>query len=162
MASVARRISTSFTDPDALQPLLNCCLIALDKNPGVRPIGIGEISRRIIAKAVLQVVKQDVLDAAGCLQLCAGQRAGCEAAVHAMRMIFADEDTEGVLLVDASNAFNSLNHRVAFNSLNCRVAFRLRPLVGLIWVQPLVRRTISEVIQRIASLNGLMACLSCP
>ena len=72
--------------------MLNCRLIALDKNPGVRPIGIGETSRRIIAKAVLQVVKQDILDAAGCLQWCAGQRAGCEAAVHA---IFADQDTEG-------------------------------------------------------------------
>ena len=113
LASVARRISTSFIDPDTLQPLLNCRLIALDKNPGVRPIGIGETSRRIIAKAVLQVVKQDILDAAGCLQLCAGQRAGCEAAVHAMREIFADQDTEGVLLVDASNAFNSLNRHAA-------------------------------------------------
>ena len=44
---------------------------------------------------------------------CAGQHAGCEAAVHAMREIFADEGTEGILLVDASNAFNSLNHRAA-------------------------------------------------
>ena len=59
------------------------------------------------------LVKQDILDAAGCLQLCAGQRAGCEAAVHAMREIFADQDTEGVLLVDASNAFNSLNCHAA-------------------------------------------------
>ena len=113
LALVAKRISTSFTDPDALQPLLNCRLIALDKNPGVRPIGIGETSRRIIAKAVLRVVKQDVMDAAGCLQLCAGQRAGCEAAVHAMREIFADDGTEGILLADASNAFNSLNHCAA-------------------------------------------------
>ena len=50
------------------------------------------------------------MDAAGCLQLCAGQQAGCEAAVHTMREIFADEGTEGILLVDASNTFNSLNH----------------------------------------------------
>ena len=114
LALVAKRISTSFTDPNALQSLLNCHLIALDKNPGVRPIGIGETSRRIIAKAVLQVVKQDVMDAAGCLQLCTGQQAGCETAVHAIREIFADEGTEGILLVDASNAFNSLNRRAAF------------------------------------------------
>ena len=53
------------------------------------------------------------MDAAGCLQLCAGRRAGCEAAVHAVREIFAHKDTEGILLVDASNAFNSLNHRAA-------------------------------------------------
>ena len=57
LASVVRRISTSFVNPDALWPLLNCHLIALDKNPGVRPIGIGETSRRIIAKALLQAVK---------------------------------------------------------------------------------------------------------
>ena len=123
LASVARRISTSFIDPDALQPLLNCHLIALNKNPGVRPIGIGETSRRIIAKAVLFVVKQDIMDAAVCLQLCAGQRAGCKAAVHAMREIFADKDTEGILLVDASNAFNSLNRRAALLNM-----FHLCPL----------------------------------
>ena len=47
------------------------------------------------------------MDASGCIQLCAGQHTGCEVAVHAMREIFTDEGTEGVLLVDA---FNSLNH----------------------------------------------------
>ena len=56
------------------------------------------------------------MDAADCLQLCAGQCAGCEAAVPAIREIFADEGTEGILLVDASNAFNFLNrHAVLLN-----------------------------------------------
>ena len=114
MASVVRCISTSFTDPDALQPFRNCWLIVLDKNSGIQPIGIGETS--IIAKAVLHVVKQDVIDAADCLQLCAGQCAGCEVAVPAIREIFADEGTEGILLVDASNTFNFLNrHAVLLN-----------------------------------------------
>ena len=52
------------------------------------------------------------MDTAGCLQLCAGQRTGCEAAVCAMRETFDDESTEGILLVDVSNAFNSLNCRI--------------------------------------------------
>ena len=110
---VARWICTSFVDPSALQPLLNSRLIALDKNPGVRLIGIGETSRRIISKAILSVLKQDILNTSGCLQLCAGQRGGCEAAVHAMREIFNDSHSKGVLLIDASNAFNSLNCRSA-------------------------------------------------
>ena len=35
--------------------------------PGVRPIGIGETVHRIIGKAVLAVIKYDILDAAGAL-----------------------------------------------------------------------------------------------
>ena len=39
--------------------------------------------------------------------------------MHALRFLFADADTEGVLLVDASNAFNALNRRVTL--LNSQV-----------------------------------------
>ena len=53
------------------------------------------------------MVKFDVLDAA------AVYRSRCEAAIHAMRDIFSDSLTERVLLVDASNAFNSLNRHAA-------------------------------------------------
>ena len=59
-----------------LSPILACRLIALDKCPGVRPIGVGETVRRIIAKAILSVVKDDVLQAAGSLQLCADKSPG--------------------------------------------------------------------------------------
>ena len=109
LALVARKLCTSCVDPDGIIALVACRLIALNKCPGVRPIGVGEVVRRIIAKAILSIVKLDVLEAAGSLQLCAGQDAGNEAAVHAMRAIFCDDSTEAVLLVDASNAFNSLN-----------------------------------------------------
>jgi len=48
LALVARKTATTFVDPEALQLLLYNRLIALDKNPGVRPIGIGEVSRHLI------------------------------------------------------------------------------------------------------------------
>ena len=61
------------------------------------------------------------MDAAGPLQVCTGQESGCEAAIHAMHQIFADEETEGALLVDATNAFNSINWQVALYNISIRM-----------------------------------------
>ena len=57
----------------------------------------------------MMIFKKDITDAAGPLRLSAGQEAGDEAAIHAIQDIFANEDTEAVLLIDAENAFNSIN-----------------------------------------------------
>ena len=89
----------------------------LDKCPGLTPIGIREVHRRIITKAILILLKQDILDAAGPLQVCAGQESGCEAAIHAMRQIFVDKETEGTLLVDPTNTFNSINWQAALHNI---------------------------------------------
>ena len=92
-------------------------LVPFKKIPdGCRPIGIGEVLRRIIGKSIMEVVKDDVRTAVGNLQVCAGQRAGCEAAIHAMRAIYAQPECEGVLLVDATNAFNSLNRKATVHN----------------------------------------------
>ena len=103
--------------PDGLAAFVACRLIPLNKNPGVRPIGIGEVPRRIIAKAMLKTVRDDIQAAAGPLQTCAGHEGGCEAAVHAMREIFTFNDTEAILLVDASNAFNAINRQAALHNI---------------------------------------------
>ncbi len=70
-----------------------------------------------MAKAIFFITRGDIQDAAGSLQLCAGQIAGAEAAVHTTREAFASHNTEAVLLVDASNAFNSLNRQVALQNI---------------------------------------------
>ena len=53
--------------------------------------------------------KPDVIDASGSLQVCAGHKSGSEAAIHARRSTFDEDETDAVLLIDASNAFNALN-----------------------------------------------------
>ena len=96
-----------------LEAILACRLIRLDKQPGVRPIGIGELLRRVVGKIVMKLLKRDVLKARGSLRLCAGQDAGSKAAIHAVYEMLNKESTEAVLMVDASNAFNAIN-REAF------------------------------------------------
>ena len=50
---------TKIIDPSCLDAYVACRLIALDKNPGVRPIGIGEILRRVVGKAIGWVLKDE-------------------------------------------------------------------------------------------------------
>ena len=113
LALVAKRLCTSYVDPKCVSPLLACRLIALNKNPGVRPIGIGDTARQIIAKAILFIARPDVQDTSGC----GGQISGIEAAVHAVWTAFESDENEAVLLADASNAFNSLNRQVALHNI---------------------------------------------
>ena len=109
LMTYAKKLCSVFVDPICLPSFLACHLVSCNKNPGVRSIGICETVRHIIAKSVMSMTRLDILEASGSLQLCAGQIAGVEASIHAVRSCFNEESTEGVLLVDATNAFNSLN-----------------------------------------------------
>ena len=102
-----------------------CRLVPLNKNPGVRPIGICECLRRIVGKAVLSVVGPYVREVIGALQLCAGQDVGIEAAIHTMSDVLNERESDGILLVDAHNAFNNLNRQAALLNVN-----RLCPALG--------------------------------
>ena len=47
----------------------------------------------------------------------AGHKKGSEAAIHAMRELFEHDNSDAVLLIDASNAFNSLNRAAALHNI---------------------------------------------
>ena len=59
-----------------------CRLVALDKRPRVRPVGIGETLCRALAKLVMRAVGDQANKACGSLQLCACLEAGIEGATH--------------------------------------------------------------------------------
>ena len=115
VAHLTRATTNGLMPWKALQALLSSRLIALDKCPGVRPIGIGECLRRVMAKAVMVVAGNDIRETCSSDQLCSGLEAGIEAAIHAMNDLLDENKGKGwgVLLVDASNAFNALNRKAA-------------------------------------------------
>ncbi len=125
LATVARRLCSEYVDQESVKPLLACRLIVLKKNPGVRLIGVGDVARRIIAKAVIKYAKEDIQEACGCQQLCGGQVAGIEAGVNATRKLFAVDEKQAALLVDASNEFNSLNRQTALHNVR-----RICPIIA--------------------------------
>ena len=56
----------------AYRALISCRLVALDKRPEVRPMGIGEMLRRALAKRVMREAGDQAKMACGNLQMCAG------------------------------------------------------------------------------------------
>ena len=113
VAVLSRQLATECVDPVGLEALLANRGIAIDKCPGLRPVGVGEMVRRIIGKAVMSVTGEKVQEAVGSLQLRGGQPAGVESAIHAMRGFLDDDASDGILLIDADNAFNRVNRAVA-------------------------------------------------
>ena len=113
---MTRNLLISHFHPSILEEYVACRLIPLNKYPGIKPIEIGEVLRRIIGKIVVWQLKENIKEAAGPLQTCAGHPAGAMAVIHAMQTIFNDDTTDDILLIDATNAFNCMNHSVALRN----------------------------------------------
>ena len=59
-----------------MEAYVSCQLIPLDKNPGVRPIGVGEVLRRVAGNCIGWVLKDDIQLADGPLQTATGLQSG--------------------------------------------------------------------------------------
>ena len=103
--NVVQKLCTDPVETHTVEAFLSCRLIPLDKNPGLRNNGVGEGLQRIDGKGGVSVLKEDVIKCTGTLQVCAGQEARNEAAIHSINM-YEDENTDAILLVDAGDTFN--------------------------------------------------------
>ena len=124
---LARRLCSEEIPYENIALLFSNRLVPLRKrDDGVRPVGVGETLRRIIGKTVAKAFKEDIQNSCGPLQTCTGIQSGIEAAIHAVKNIFLQDDCEAVLLVDADNAFNRLNREVALKNVGqiCPVIFQ--------------------------------------
>ena len=116
-AEVIKKICSIANQSAFLETFFACRLIPLDKNPSLRPIGIGEVLGLIAGKVVVTHFRIEIVTSVGSPQVCAGQDGGCESIIHAMHAIYEDETCEAVLLVDPSNAFNSNSRNVFLHNV---------------------------------------------
>ena len=84
MASWVESLGNDSPPWAAYWALMACRLVALNKQPGVRSLGIGEVWRRGLAKCILVCCGEDAKAAFGSTNLCAGLEAGIEGALHAV------------------------------------------------------------------------------
>ena len=87
-------------------------LIALEKQPRIRPVGVGETWRWMMVKCLLRVAGPEAKPACGTTQLAGGVEAGIEGAIHVIRVLWEEHQMEEdwvFLLIDAHNAFDEEN-----------------------------------------------------
>jgi hypothetical protein len=65
--------------------------VATDKEPGTRPLHVGEAIMRLLGKDLLKTAGDSAKTACGSKQLCAGLEAGVEAGIHAARSSWEEE-----------------------------------------------------------------------
>ena len=141
LAALTTWIANSNPPWAAYRALMACRLAALDKQPGVRPVGIGEIYRRLMAKCFLSMAGDRATQACGNYNLCAGIKAGIDGACHVVRdaataaetaahaaaaappplaapppapppgIPYDPEDPHGTACVDARNGFGELSRK---------------------------------------------------
>ena len=85
IAKLSYTIASKNLPHENLTAYNSCRLIPLNKNSGVRPIGIGEVLRRIIGKTITQCIKSDLKNVGKSLQLFLGQKCAIEYAIHSLR-----------------------------------------------------------------------------
>ena len=119
-ANLVKKVYIDLIETQNIEAFLSCRLIPPDSN-GLSPIGVGEVLRKIAGKVIISVLKNYLINCNGSWQICIAREAGIEAAVHSLNSIYSDENNDSndsVLLVDASNAFNLLNHEISLHSIS--------------------------------------------
>ena len=111
--------------PDFIPYFCGATLIAsLKKNGGVRPIAIGEVLRRLVSKCLIAATLPQAIECLSPLQLGVGIPRASQAIIHAVNIHLSSPSSNAVkptLLVDFSNAFNSIDRSAMFSEIRQRL-----------------------------------------
>ena len=126
LLGVVNRLCAGRAPSVVIPHLCGASLFACKKRgDGLRPIAVGEVLRRLTSKCVSRAVQADAVRILSPLQVGVGIPVGCEAIVHSVSSVLEDPnispDDRCILLVDFSNAFNSVNREHMFREVRARI-----------------------------------------
>ena len=111
---------------DVVPHLCGASLLPCKKRGGgLRLIAVGEVLRRLTSKCISSAVQNEASRILSPLQLGVGVPGGCEAIVHAVSSLQEDPSIDQTdklcLLLDFSNAFNSISRENMFEEIRDRI-----------------------------------------
>ena len=114
------------TPPTVVPHLCGATLLpSQKKDGGLWPIAVGEVLCCLTSKYLSQAVLADAFQALTPLQMGVGVKGGCEAIVHSIAHTMEDPnllpDDCWTLLMDFSNAFNSVNRGLMFKEIRAHI-----------------------------------------
>ena len=110
--------------PDFIPYFCGATLIASLKKNGVRPIAIGEVLRRLVSKCLIAATLPQAIECLSPLQLGVGIPRASQTIIHAVNIHLSSPSFDAVkptLLVDFSNAFNSIDRSAMFSEIRQRL-----------------------------------------
>ena len=111
--------------PTVTPHLCGASLFPCKKDGGLRPIAVGEVLRRLTSKCIAKAVQSEAFRVLAPSQVGVSVPGGCEAIVHAVADVLNDSsilpENRFTLLVDFSNAFNSIDRGSMFQEVRARI-----------------------------------------
>uniref|UniRef100_A0A1X7SS29 Reverse transcriptase domain-containing protein n=1 Tax=Amphimedon queenslandica TaxID=400682 RepID=A0A1X7SS29_AMPQE len=118
-------LSSGACPPPIVPYLCGATLLASPKKSGgLRPIAIGEVIRRLVSKCLASFIMPQVRQSLPPHQLGVGVSNGAESLVHSLKLLLSNPSvpplSQCCLLLDFSNAFNSIDRSALFREVRSR------------------------------------------
>ena len=143
LTSVVKLLAAGVAPHEVSPHLCGASLLAVKKKGGGhRPIAVGEVLHWLTSKCLSTVVRTEAIRILTPLQVGVGARRGCEAIIHSVVQTLEREDlapdSRWVLLLDFSNAFNSVSRKCMFKEIRSRIPSLSRWVECCFGAQPIL------------------------
>ena len=90
------------------------------KTGGIRPIAVGEVFRRLVAKCASVMTRPTATSSLASLQCGVATQGGCKAIVHSANRLLREKPETWTLSIDFENAFNTVSRTKLFQEVRSR------------------------------------------